>query len=61
MFRVTRLDKRFVADCKKLKKIVVTAKNIKKVHKNAFSGMNKKCIVTVPRSKYKKYKKMFRL
>ena len=44
--------------CKKLKKITVKSKTIKKVGKNAFENIHKKCVIKVPASKLKKYKKL---
>ena len=46
--------------CKKLKKIIVNTTVLKKVGKNALKGVAKKCVISVPSNKFKKYKKVFK-
>lgn len=50
--------KAFMGD-KKLTKIIVKSKVLKSVGKKALKGINKKAVIKVPKSKYKKYKKLF--
>ncbi len=42
-----------------LRKITVKSKVLKSVGKNALKGINKNAVIKVPKSKYKKYKKLF--
>lgn len=44
----------------KAKNVIVESASITNVGENAFAGLSKKCKVTVPSSKLKKYKKLFR-
>ncbi|MCR5544757.1 MAG: leucine-rich repeat protein [Eubacterium sp.] len=45
---------------KKLKKFVIKSKKLKKVNKNAFKGVKKSCIIKVPKTKRKLYKKLLK-
>lgn len=47
-------------DCKKLKVITIKSKKLNHIYKGAFSGLKKDVVIKVPKSKLKKYKKMFR-
>ena len=58
--RVTRIEKNAFASCKKLKKLTIRSKKLKKVEKNAVKGVNKKIWIIAPKSKVKKYRKLFK-
>lgn len=58
--RVTRIEKNAFANCKKLKKLTIRSKKLKKVEKNAVKGVNKKIWIIAPKSKVKKYRKLFK-
>lgn len=47
-------------NCKKLVTINVKSTVLKKVGKNALKGINKKCVINVPKKQFKKYKKLFK-
>ena len=57
---VTKINKNAFKDCGSLKTIIIKTKKLKKVGKDAFSGINKKAKFTVPKKKYSKYKKMIK-
>ncbi len=59
-YKITSIDAKAFAKCKKLKKITITGKYLTKVGKNALKGIHKKCVIRVPKSKLKKYKKIFK-
>lgn len=59
-YTITSISAKAFSGCKKLKKITITSKNIKSVGKKALKGINKKCVIKVPASKYKKYKKLLK-
>ena len=46
-------------DCKNLRSVTIQSKKLKKVYKYAFTKLNKKVVFYVPKSKVKKYRKMF--
>lgn len=46
-------------DCKKLKLIEIKSKKLNNVYKYALTGIKKNVIIKVPKSKLKKYKKLF--
>jgi hypothetical protein len=48
------------AGCSSLKKIVVKTKTLKSIGANAFKGIAKKAAFTVPKAKYKAYKKLLK-
>ncbi len=48
------------AGCGKLKKIIISSKKIKKVGKSALKNIHKKCVIRVPSSQVKAYKKLFK-
>ena len=45
--------------CKNLRSVTIQSKKLKKVYKYAFTKLNKKVVFYVPKSKVKKYRKMF--
>jgi len=47
-------------NCKSLKKITVKSTVLSSCGKNAFKGINKKAVITVPKNKLKAYKKLFK-
>ena len=59
---VDSIGKNAFKDCKKLKKITIKSTKLDAdgVKKGAFSGINKKVVVKVPKSKYSAYKKLLR-
>lgn len=59
-YKVTAINAKAFSGCKKLKKITVKSKTITKVGKNAFKNIHKKCVIKVPASKLKKYKKLMK-
>lgn len=59
-YKITSIEKKAFAGCKKLKKITIKGKNLSKVGKNALKGIHKKCVIKVPSSKLKAYKKLFK-
>lgn len=56
---VTILGKNAFWGCKNLQKIVINSKKIKTIKKNALKGITKKAVIKTPKSKTKKYKKLF--
>ncbi len=58
---VKTIGKEAFYKCKSLKTVKVNAKGIKKVGKNAFKKINKNAKFKLPKSKLKKYKKLFKL
>lgn len=58
--RVTRIEKNAFANCKKLKELTIRSKKLNKVEKNAVKGVNKKIWIIAPKSKVKKYRKLFK-
>ena len=59
-YKIVSIEAKAFAKCKKLKKITITGKYLTKVGKNALKGIHKKCVIRVPKSKLKKYKKIFK-
>ena len=57
---VTTIGAQAFNKCGSLKKITVSSKVLKKIGKNAFKGINKKCVIKVPKSKLGSYKKLFK-
>lgn len=57
---VTGIASKAFYNCKKLKVINVASKKISSVGKNAFKGIKSNAKLTVPKSKYKAYKKSFK-
>ena len=58
-YKVTEINSKAFYGLKKLKKITIKTKKLKKVGKNAIKKINKKAVIKVPKSKKKKYKKLF--
>ncbi len=58
--KVTKIEKNAFSNCKGLKRITVKSKKLNKVEKNAVKGVNKKMWIIVPKSKVKKYRKLFK-
>ena len=59
-FNVTKINKKAFKGCSKLKKITIKTKKLTKIGSKAFTGIHKKANIIVPKSKYKKYKKMIK-
>ena len=59
---VKKIGKKAFYGTKKCKTLIITSTKLtsKNVGKNAFSNMNKKVMVKVPKKKYKAYKKLLR-
>ena len=57
---VKKIGKEAFSGCKKLKRITIKTKKLKSVGKNVLKGVPKKCKLTYPKGKRKKYKKLFR-
>lgn len=58
--KVTKLGNNIFVGCKKLRTITIKSAKLtdKKVSNSAFKGVSKKAKIKVPKSKYKKYKKL---
>lgn len=59
-YKVTTIGSKAFYNCKKLKTVTINSRKLKSVGKNAFKGICKKAKVTVPKSKYKAYRKLFK-
>ena len=57
---VTSIGKNAFKNCKNLKKITVKSTKLKKVGKGAFTGINAKCVIKVPKKQQKSYKSLFK-
>ena len=57
---ITYIGVEAFAGCKKLKNITVNTTVLKKVGKNALKDVAKKCVIKVPGTKFKKYKKVIK-
>ena len=57
---VTTIGSKAFYGCKNLKKITVKSTKLKSVGKNALKGIHKKAVVKVPKSRFSKYKKLFK-
>ena len=57
---VTAIGKNAFKNCKNLKKITVKSTKLKKVGKGALTGINRKCVIKVPKKKLKSYKSLFK-
>ena len=57
---VTSIGKNAFKNCKNLKKITVKSVKLKKVGKGALTGINRKCVIKVPKKKLKSYKSLFK-
>lgn len=58
-YQVTVVDPKAFAGCKNIKKIQIQSKRLQKIGKNAFQGIHRKTVFTMPSSCRKKYKKLF--
>ena len=58
-YKVTSISPKAFYKNQKLGKIIIKSKTIKKVGNNAVKGIKKKAVIKVPKSKLKKYKKLF--
>lgn len=58
--KVTKIGSKAFYNCKKLKKISIKSSVLKSAGKNAFKGIHKKAVITVPKKKMKAYKKMLK-
>lgn len=58
-YKVTSIGSKAFYKCSKLKSITIKSKSMKSVGKNAFKGISKNVKVTVPKSKYNAYRKLF--
>ena len=57
---VTSIGKNAFKNCKNLKKITVKSTKLKKVGKGALTGINRKCVIKVPKKRLKSYKRLFK-
>ncbi|MCI8770046.1 MAG: leucine-rich repeat protein [Lachnospiraceae bacterium] len=57
---VTSIGKYAFDGCRNLKKITVKSISLKAIGKKALRGINPKCIIKVPESKFNSYKKLFK-
>ena len=58
-YQITVVDPKAFAGCKNIKKIQIQSKRLQKIGKNAFQGIHRKAVFTLPSSCRKKYKKLF--
>ena len=58
--KVKTIKKEAFANCTKLSSVTIKGKNLKTVGTNAFKNTKKKIKITVPKSKYKNYKKLLK-
>ena len=59
-YKVTSIGSKAFYKCSKLKSITIKSKSMKSVGKNAFKGISKNVKVTVPKSRYAVYRKLFK-
>ena len=57
---VTSIGKNAFKNCKNLKKITVKSAKLKKVGKGALTGINKNCVIKVPKKQLSAYKSRFK-
>ena len=55
---MTEIGKNAFGSAKNLKSVTIKTKNLKKVGKGAFKGVNKRCVIRVPKGKAKAYRKL---
>ena len=60
VYYVTEIEKKACINCKNLRRITIQCKKLQKIGAKAFKGISKKAVVKVPKTKYKKYKKLLR-
>lgn len=58
-YQITVVDSKAFAGCSNMKKIKIQSKRLQKIGKNAFQGIHRKAVFTLPSSCRKKYKKLF--
>lgn len=58
-YQIAVVDPKAFAGCKNIKKIQIQSKRLQKIGKNAFQGIHRKAVFTLPSSCRKKYKKLF--
>ena len=59
-YKVTSISSKAFYKCSKLKSITIKSKSLRSVGRNAFKGISKNAKVTVPKSKYNAYRKLFK-
>lgn len=59
-YKVTAVGSKAFYKCSKLKSITIKSKSLRSVGRNAFKGISKNAKVTVPKSKYNAYRKLFK-
>ncbi len=57
-YKVTSIASKAFYKMKSIKKIVIKGTKIKKIGKKAFTGINKKAVIKVPKKKKKSYRKL---
>ncbi len=58
-YQITAVDPKAFDGCKNLKKIRIQSKQLQKIGKNAFRGIYRKAVFTLPSACRKQYKKLF--
>lgn len=58
-YSVTEITKNACRNCRQLKKITIRSKKLTRIGANAFKGVSNRVKIKVPKSKIKKYKKLF--
>ena len=59
-YKITSIGSKAFYKCSKLKSITIKSKSLRSVGRNAFKGISKNAKVTVPKSKYNAYRKLFK-
>ena len=59
-YKITSIGKKAFMNCVKLSKITIKTKTIKKIGKKAFAGVKSSASYKLPKSKYKKYRKLLK-
>lgn len=54
------IEKNAFKNCKDLKTVTIKSTKVPKIDKSAFKGVNKKCVIKVPKKLVKKYKQLFK-
>ena len=54
------IGKNAFKNCKNLKTVTIKSTKVPKIDKSAFKGVNKKCVIKVPKKLVKKYKQLFK-
>ena len=58
VYYVTEIEKKACMNCKNLRRIKIQCNKLQKVGAKALKGISKKAVIQVPRTKYKKYRKL---